>query len=128
MLACGGLLDTCAAIRAGLVPIWGCDTAELPRQLWQDLTNSPCYGDAFKLNIQSLRKPTVLKSGFPCQDYSGLGSELGGQGKSGNLYAEQAKLILQISPAVAIIEQTDNAININQGKEVKQLISDLQQS
>ena len=127
VLASGGLLDTLAAIRAGLIPIWGSDTDELSQKLWRDLTGSECHGDAFKINYQTLRRPKILKTGFPCQNYSGLGNELGADGETGGLYPEQARLILKISPDAAIIEQTDNATNINNGREVKQLISDLQQ-
>ena len=37
ILACGDLLDTLAAIRAGLLPIWGSDTCSLSQKLWKDL-------------------------------------------------------------------------------------------
>ena len=70
VLACGGLLDTLAAIRAGLSPIWGSDTDQLSQTLWKDLTGSECYGDAFKIKFQSLRRPKILKTGFPCPDYT----------------------------------------------------------
>ena len=125
VMACGGLLDTLAAIRAGLAPIWGSDTCKLSKQLWKDLVGNECYDDAFKLNTESLRRPKILKTGFPCPDYTGLGSGLGSDGETGDLYVKQADLILKISPDAAIIEQTDNAPNINNGEEVKQLIAKL---
>ena len=126
VMASGGLLDTIAAIRAGLTPIWGSDTDTLSQKLWRDLTGSECHGDAFKTNYQTLRIPKILKTGFPCPDYTGLGSQLGSDGTTGSLYLKQAELILKISPDAAIIEQIDNVVNINNGKEVKQLISNLQ--
>ena len=124
-MACGGLLDTLAAIRAGLAPIWGSDTCKLSKQLWKDLVGNECYDDAFKLNTESLRRPKILKTGFPCPDYTGLGSGLGSDGETGDLYVKQADLILKISPDAAIIEQTDNAPNINNGEEVNRLIAKL---
>jgi site-specific DNA-cytosine methylase len=126
VMASGGLLDTIAAIRAGLTPIWGSDTDTLSQKLWRDLTGSECHGNAFKINYQTLRRPKILKTGFPCPDYTGLGSQLGADGATGSLYLKQVELILKISPDAAIIEQTDNVVNINNGREVKQLISDLQ--
>lgn len=126
VLASGGLLDTLSSIRAGLIPIWGSDTDELSQKLWQDLTGSVCYGDSFKMDTTTLRRPRILKTGFPCPDYTGLGSKLGSEGNTGHLYTKQAELIKTISPDVAIIEQTDNAININHGEDVKSLLKELQ--
>ena len=125
ILACGGMLDTLAAIQAGLIPIWGSDTDNISQHLWKDLVGSECYGDAFKLNYESMRRPTILKTGFPCPDYTGLGSQKGAQGATGDLYVKQAELIIRISPCAAIIEMTDNALKINQGREVNQLINQL---
>ena len=118
ILACGGLLDTLAAIRAGLLPIWGSDTCSLSQKLWKDLVGNTFYGDAFKIDTQSIRRPKILKSGFPCPNYSRLGDESGAEGKTGWMYVRQADIILQVAPDAAIIEQTDNATNINNGKEV----------
>ena len=78
------------------------------------------------MDTTTLRRPRILKTGFPCPDYTGLGSKLGSEGNTGHLYTKQAKLIKTISPDVAIIEQTDNAININHGEDVKGLLKELQ--
>ena len=76
VLASGGLLDTLAAIRAGLLPIWGSETCATKQKLWNNLVGSECYGDAFTINYKQLRRPTVLKTGFPCVDYSDLAPAL----------------------------------------------------
>ena len=55
-----------------------------------------------------------------------LSYQLGSEGNTGHLYTKQAELIKTISPDVAIIEQTDNAININHGEDVKSLLKELQ--
>jgi site-specific DNA-cytosine methylase len=102
VMACGGLLDTLAAIRAGLTPIWGSDTCKLSKQMWKDLVGNECYDDSFKMNTESPRQPTMLKTGFPCPEYTGLGSGLGSDGETGDLYVKQADLILKISPDAAI--------------------------
>lgn len=98
---------------------------ELSQMLWQDLTGNKCYGDAFKLDTTTLRQPKLLKTGFPCPDYTSLGSQLGEHGKTGDAYTRQGNLILRISPDAAVIEQTGNAININKGDEVNKLIQTL---
>ena len=98
ILACGDLLDTLAAIRAGLLPIWGSDTCSLSQKLWKDLVGNTFYGDAFKIDTQSIRRPKILKSGFPCPNYSRLGDESGAEGKTGWMYVRQADIILQVAP------------------------------
>jgi site-specific DNA-cytosine methylase len=116
VLACGGLLDTLAAIRAGLMPIWGSDTDQLSREMWNNLVGNQCYDDAFKINYSALRRPTVLKTGFPCPDYTTIGSNKGMKGRNGWQYVKQSGIIKQISPDVAVTEHPE---------EVKLLTDDL---
>jgi site-specific DNA-cytosine methylase len=127
IIASGGLLDTLAAIRSGLMPIWGCDIDPIAQRMWRDLVGNDCYGDVLTLPVESIRRPKVLKTGLPCPDYSGLGSKLGASGKSGDLYVKQAEIILQIAPDAAIIEQSGNAPNIHNGEEVRALINKLKE-
>lgn len=110
ILASGGLLDTLGAIRAGLMPIWGSDTDELSRQMWTNLVGNQCYDDAFNIDYNTLRRPAIIKTGFPCPDYTTLGSNKGIQGQNGWQYIKQGEIIKQISPEVAIIEQTDGVV------------------
>ena len=77
VMASGGLLDTLASIRAGFFPIWGCETDPTMQALWQDLTGVSSMGDAFKINAKFLRRPMLLKTGFPCVDWSAMGSQAG---------------------------------------------------
>lgn len=123
ILACGGMLDTLAAIRAGLMPIWGSDTNEISRQMWANLVGNKCYGDAFGINYKTIRRPTILKTGFPCTDYTKIGSNQGIEGENGWQYVKQSKIIKQISPDIAVIEQTDSVTEYP--GEVKLLTDDL---
>ena len=125
ILASGGLLDTLAAIRAGLLPIWAGEIDNRQREMWKDLVGTECYGNAFEMDCRTLRRPMILKSGFPCPDYCRLGSRKGENGEIEMLYVQQADLILKIQPMVAIFEQTANAIDINDGAEVKSLMDRL---
>jgi site-specific DNA-cytosine methylase len=125
VLASGGLLDTLAAIRAGLLPIWGSDNNQVMRRLWTDLVGMQCNGDAFQLDLDTLRRPKVLKTGFPCLDYTSLGHKQGTNGDTGYMYVEQARLILRLSPDVAIIEQTDGVLEIDDGRAARDLITRL---
>ena len=125
VLASGGLLDTLAAIRSGLMPIWGSDTDTSMQALWKDLVGTDSYGDAFSIDLSKVRRPKILKTGFPCPNYCSLGDGTGMEGSTGYLYVKQAKIILQLSPDVAIIEQTDGVLNIEGGKAAHLLINEL---
>lgn len=89
------------------------------------MVGTECYGDAFRLDYSILRRPRVLKTGFPCLDYSGLGHKQGTGGNTGWMYVKQAEIILRISPDVAIIEQTDGVLRIDDGKAVDLLVDRL---
>ena len=125
ILASGGLLDTLSAIRAGMCPIWGSEIDETMQAMWKDLTANKCYGDAFEIDYSQLRRPTIMKTGFPCVDYSALGARSGANGPTGEMYIRQAEIINLVEPTIAILEQTNNAIHVNEGKEVKALIEKL---
>jgi site-specific DNA-cytosine methylase len=125
VLASGGLLDTLAAIRSGLMPIWGSDTDTSMQALWKDLVGTDSYGDAFSIDLSTIRRPKILKTGFPCPNYCSLGDGTGMEGSTGYLYVKQAEIILQLSPDVAIIEQTDGVLNIEGGKAAHTLINEL---
>jgi site-specific DNA-cytosine methylase len=125
ILASGGLLDTLAAIRAGMIPIWGSETCTIKQKIWMDLVGNECHGDAFRLDYSTLRRPRVLKTGFPCLDYSGLGHQQGSKGSTGWMYVKQAEIILKISPDVAIIEQTDGVMRVDDGSAVDLLVDQL---
>ena len=95
-----------------MIPIWGSETCTIKQKLWADLVGNECHGDAFKITYENLRRPTVIKTGFPCLDYSGLGHKQGTQGNTGWMYVKQADIILKVSPDVAVIEQTDGVMKV----------------
>ena len=86
--ATGGCLDTLAAIKAGFFPIWGSEVNiskdnQLMQKMWHDLTATPSLGDAMYIDPAAVRRPVILKTGFPCQDHCPLGSKLGEGGARG---------------------------------------------
>ena len=126
VLASGGLLDTMAAVRAGFKPIWGSETQETMKRMWTTFTGTHNYGDAFNMDTSKIRQPRVLKTGFPCQDYSELGHNQGQESNRGQLYTEQAKLINKIRPDVAIIEQTNGVLQEQHRQAVMELLDTLE--
>ena len=72
---------------------------------WQDV---PIYNDIKELNYDTLQadgiEPTVITGGFPCQDISVAGEQKGIIGERSSLWSEYARLIKDVRPAWAIIE------------------------
>ena len=85
ILAAGGLLDTVAAMRSGFFPIWGTELCEKQRAMWKTLTNTPIYPDTFG-NLPNSYRPTYIKSGQPCPDYTrnGVNNRPYGHGRDGD--------------------------------------------
>ena len=126
ILCSGGCLDTLSAIRAGFFPLWGCETDPDMQDIWRDLTGVPSMGDFTKINPKYVRRPMVIKTGCPCQDWSPLGKQQGTKGNSGgNLYVAQGKIILDLEPIIAVIEQTAGVLQVEKGKWFYQLAETL---
>ena len=41
ILCAGGLLDTCAAVRMGFLPVWGTEICSKQRFMWNEVTGAP---------------------------------------------------------------------------------------
>ena len=115
----GGCLDTLAAMRAGFKAVWSSEISATQARMFKDLTGGSSLGDTFGDEVWNAQRVDYIKSGQPCPDYSRSGSKLGGQGETGWMFVEQAKVLLQLQPWAICLEISDNATNVNQGDEVK---------
>ena len=79
----GGCVDTIAALKAGLRPIWGTEVCEKKRAMWVDLTQSADLGDTFSVDWSQHTTPNIIASGQTCIDYSSSGPRLGSAGDTG---------------------------------------------
>jgi len=72
---------------------------------WQDV---PIYNDIKELTYEKMQadgiEPTVITGGFPCQDISVAGEQKGIIGERSSLWSEYARLIEDVRPTWAIIE------------------------
>ena len=75
------------------------------RKHWPDI---PIYDDIKELTGDRLRSdgiiPTVITGGFPCQDISGAGKGAGIIGERSGLWSEMFRLVRDVRPSWAIIE------------------------
>lgn len=74
---------------------------------WPDI---PIYGDVRELNGEQLRQDgiaaDVITGGFPCQDISAAGPRTGIDGGRSGLWKEYARIIGEIQPQYALVENT----------------------
>jgi site-specific DNA-cytosine methylase len=141
VLCSGGLICTQAAVRSGFQVIWGteichqhpdcggtCNCGRNDQQrMWIDQTGTPCLGNTFtdQHKYNAVETPDYLTSGFTCPNYSRSGNHTGGEGSTGWMFVQQAAIILQLKPKTIRLEMSDYAIEVNNGREVKEVISQL---
>ena len=86
-----------------------CEIEEFPRRvLAKHWPSVPCYRDVRELNADTLRRDgitvDVICGGFPCQDISNAGNQEGLDGERSGLWFEYDRLIGELRPKIAIME------------------------
>ena len=72
-------------------------------------------------------RPDVITGGFPCQDLSAAGKQAGIDGERSGLWAELARLIGEVQPRYAIMENVTNLISGDRGRWFGRVLGDLAQ-
>jgi len=91
--------------RAGFKVIWQCERDPYARKvLAKHWPNIPCYDDVRTLNASTVERPDVLCGGFPCQDISSAGKGAGLAGERSGLWWEFFRLIRDLGPKYALLE------------------------
>ena len=144
VLGSGGCVDTLSAIRAGWSPIWGTEVcpehnwapadchkfkrtakceSNKQQKIWTYLTGTKCLGNTFSdtSKYDRLQRPVNITAGQPCTDYCLGGNQEGAEGQTGWMFVEQMKIILSVLPLTFRLEMSDNALAINDGKEIQQI-------
>lgn len=89
----------------------------------------PCYEDIRILTAVQLRRdginPDVVTGGFPCQDISTAGKQAGITGERSGLWSELCRLIGELRPRYAILENVSALISGNHGQWFGKVLGDL---
>ncbi len=88
-----------------------CEIEEFPRKvLARHWPETPIYDDIRHLTADRLARDGVrvnaICGGFPCQDISAAGRRAGIDGERSGLWADYARLIRELRPAVVIVENS----------------------
>lgn len=107
-----------------------CEIEEFPRRVlakhWPEV---PCYHDIRDLSGERLAADgiavDVICGGFPCQDLSEAGARAGIDGERSGLWREYARLIGELRPAVAIVENVPELLSGAGGAWFARVLGDL---
>jgi site-specific DNA-cytosine methylase len=124
-LCSGGCLDTISALRVGFKHMWSSEIDTAQSRMYRDLTGNKCLGDTFGAAVKSAARVHYLKTGQPCTDWARSGKSLGSKGDTGWMFVKQTEIILSKRPQVFRLEISDNAPNVNAGKDVDAVITAL---
>jgi DNA (cytosine-5)-methyltransferase 1 len=76
----------------------------------------PCFPDITKLKGQDVGTVDVICGGFPCQDISTAGPRAGIEGERSGLWKEFARLIGELRPSFAIVENVTALLGFGMGR------------
>jgi DNA (cytosine-5)-methyltransferase 1 len=117
--------------RAGMETVAFCEIEEYPRQVlkkhWPDV---PIYEDVRNVTRQRLESDgitgiDVVTGGFPCQDISVAGKQAGIEGERSGLWSELARIIGDIRPKYAIVENVTALLSGDRGQWFGRVLGDL---
>lgn len=90
-----------------------------------DSPGSVICKDVHFLNLEELEPIDALAFGFPCNDFSVVGEQLGFNGKFGPLYSYGIKVLYSHRPQWFLAENVGGLKSANEGKAFKKIQSDM---
>ncbi len=118
--------------RAGMTTVAFCEIEDYPQKvLKKHWPNVPIYNDVTELTYDRLKSDgitniDVITGGFPCQDISVAGKQAGiCEGTRSGLWSEVARLIDEIRPKYAIMENVTALISGGGGRWFGRVLGDL---
>lgn len=107
-----------------------CEIEPFPRAvLAKQWPKVPCYDDVRTLTAERLAADgiavDVICGGFPCQDLSEAGERAGIEGDRSGLWREFARLIGEIRPEIALVENVPELLAGDGGRWFGRVLADL---
>jgi len=116
--------------KSGMETVAFCEIDEYAKKvLKKHWSGVPTYDDVTKLSKEVLDNDgisvDVICGGFPCQDISVAGVQKGIKGKRSGLWGEFARLIDEIRPKYAVVENVPNLLSGDRGRWFGRVLGDL---
>ena len=118
--------------KAGMETVAFCEINEYAQKvLKKNWPGVPIYEDVRQITANRLVSDgircDVITGGFPCQDISVSGNQVGIEGERSGLWTECARLLGDIRPKYAIFENVPNLLNGGDGNWFKRVLWDISQ-
>lgn len=98
------------------------------RNICPENPDSVVCEDVHKLDIESLGDIDALAFGFPCNDFSVVGEQLGFKGKFGPLYSYGIRTLETYHPQWFLAENVGGLQSANGGKAFEKILSDMKKA
>lgn len=72
----------------------------------------PCFEDVTTLRGEDVGPVDVICGGFPCQDISAAGRQVGIDGSRSGLWSEIVRLVRELRPSILAVENVPNLLNL----------------
>jgi DNA (cytosine-5)-methyltransferase 1 len=123
MMTIGSLFSGIGGLELGLEwaglgkTVWQVEKDEYCRRvLAKHWPNAERYEDVKEVGKHNLRAVDIVCGGFPCQDISRAGKQQGLSGERSGLWFEMHRIISELRPYIAIMENVPNLISGERGK------------
>jgi DNA (cytosine-5)-methyltransferase 1 len=108
--------------------VWANDLSETACETYKANIQDPIRcGDIWKLIDSMPQQADVLVGGFPCQDISINGPQIGVNGKRSGLYRAMVEAVRKIRPRLFMAENVKNLLTHDDGASLNQVISDFRE-
>ncbi len=112
--------------RAGMEVVWQVEIDEFCNKvLAKHWPNVKRYGDIRDVGKHNLEPVDLICGGFPCQDISVAGFQEGIAGKQSGLWTEFKRIISDLRPRIAVVENVSNLLNGGGGNWFGRILADL---
>jgi DNA (cytosine-5)-methyltransferase 1 len=103
--------------RAGIETVWQVEIDRYCRQvLRKNFPRSKRYRDVRRVGKRNLPWVDVISGGFPCQDISQAGKRAGIEGSRSGLWREMARIIGELRPRFAVVENVAALLGRGMGR------------